>query len=144
MKVKAIIYQSLQGSSKAYAKLLGSIIKIPVFSLQEAKFNVLEHSKIIYITYLDKGKIKDYLKVKDLYDIQISAVCHILDTTLDEVKTNNQVNEPLFLLAGSFDIQKIKGIQKILCKMVMKDQKIIHEISEEDIKDLIDYYYYKL
>ena len=143
MKVKAIIYQSKQGTSKAYAKLFASIVKVPTFSLEEAKFNVLENSEVIYFSYIDKGKIKDYHKIKDLYDIKAAAIAHILPTTKEEVIKQNDLHARLFLLEGSFDIHKLKGLDKLLAKFVMKDvSKIEHEISKKDLEELLDFYYY--
>ena len=143
MKVKAIIYQSKQGTSKAYAKLFASIVKIPTFSFEEAKHNVLEKSEVIYFSYLEKGKIKDYHKIKAVYDMKAIAIAHVLETTTEKVIKQNDVNTRLFLLPGSFDIQKLKGIDKLISKIVMKDYlKIDHEITEKDLEALLHAYYY--
>lgn len=58
--MKAIIYTSNTGSTARYAKMLANELNLPVYSVEDAKREVLAGAEIIYLGWIMAGGIKGY------------------------------------------------------------------------------------
>lgn len=120
----AIVYTSNTGSTARYAKMLSAQIAAQVYSIEEAKKKVKPGAEIIYLGWIMAGKIKGYAEAAKKYRIQ--AVCGVgmgqTGTQIAELRTSNSIPQsiPLFTLQGTFDINKLHGIYKIMMKVMVK------------------------
>ncbi len=144
--IKAIIYTYNTGYSAQYAKMLGEKIGLPVYSLKEA--DVPKNSPVIYIGWLMGGFVSGYAKAAKMYDIKAVIGVGMGETgsQLDTVRKNNKVPEsvPVFVLQGGFEINKLRGIYKLMMKLMVKKLKKDYEgrtdLSEGE-KAIVDMLY---
>lgn len=124
MNTKAIVYTSNTGYTAEYAKMLGNKTGLPVYSLEEAQRNVPEKSEIIYLGWVMAFRIQGYEKAAKLYNIAVlCGVC--LGTTgslIGEIRKAQKIDErlPLFTLQGGFDMNKLRGLNKFIMKIMKK------------------------
>lgn len=123
MKPAAIVYTSNTGYTQQYAMILAQCIDLPVYELQQALQELDADLPIIYLGWLMAGKIQGYKKATRYF--QVVAVCGVgMGKTgsqmQDLVKTNDLPSHlPLFTLQGGFDIEKLKGLYKIMMKIMI-------------------------
>ena len=136
MNTKAIIYTSNTGHTARYAKLLGSKTGLPFYTMKEAAKHLNKGDSVIYMGWLMASAVKDYKKAAKRY--QIDAVCGVgLGPTgyqMEEVRKANAFPEelPLFTLQGGMDMNKLRGMNKIMIKMLLKVMLAKTEKTEED------------
>lgn len=124
MKPNAIVYTSNTGYTRQYAKLLGEETGLPVYSLDDAKKEVLPNKTVIYLGWLMAGKIKGYSKAAKLF--KIAAVCGVgmgvSGSQFEDIRKANSLPESLtvFTLQGGFDLQKLHGIYKFMMTVMAK------------------------
>lgn len=124
MNTKAIVYTSNTGYTAEYARILGEKTKLPVYSLEEAEKNVPAKSEIIYLGWVMAFRIQGYEKAAKLYNIAVlCGVC--LGTTgslICEIRKAQKIDErlPLFTLQGGFDMNKLRGVNKFIMKIMKK------------------------
>lgn len=122
--MRAIIYTSNTGSTEKYAKILSRQIIVPAYSMKEAAKMIKSGAEIIYLGWIMAGKIKGYAQAAKKYRIQ--AVCGVgmgqTGTQLAEVRTKNTIPQsiPMFTLQGTFDINKLHGIYKMMMNVMVK------------------------
>ena len=145
--MKAIVYTSNTGSTEKYAKILLHQIVVPAYSVKEAEKMIKPGAEIIYLGWIMAGKIKGYTQAAKKYRIQ--AVCGVgmgqTGTQLVEVRTNNRIpqNIPLFTLQGTFNINKLHGIYKMMMNVMIKTagkalaDKTDRTPEEDDMLDMI-------
>lgn len=145
-EIKGIVYTSNTGYSAQYAKMLGERLSLPVCSLKEA--DIATNSPVIYIGWLMGGFVSGYAKAAKRYEVKavIGVGMGETGTQLDTVRKNNKVHEavPVFVLQGGFDINKLKGIYKLMMKLMVKKLKKDYEgrtdLSEGE-KAIVDMLY---
>ena len=121
--IKAIVYHTNTGHTYTYAQILSKKLNIPFYSLKEAKEKLKKEDPIIFLSWICAGKISKLKKANKNFQIKyIGAVGAYPKTTkyLEELKINNQIILPCFYLRGGIDYHKLKGIFKIIVKMVGK------------------------
>lgn len=122
--MKAIVYTSNTGSTAQYAKLLAHEVKLPVYSLEEARKRIPDDSEIIYLGWIMASGIKGYEQAKKRY--KIDAICAVgmgqTGTQMNEVRKKNAISDstPLFTLQGNFDIKKLHGAYKVMMSIMLK------------------------
>ena len=122
--MKAIVYTSNTGFTKAYAEMLGKKINLPVYNIEEAKTVLPKDTQIIYLGWLFASNIKDYKKANKRY--KVSCVCGVglgdTGAQTDSVRKAAKVpnNIPLFTLQGGMYFDKLHGINKFMIKMLVK------------------------
>ena len=122
--MKAIIYTTNTGSAEQYAKMLAEEIRLPAFSMEEAKSKVEEGSEVIYIGWIMAAQVKGYKNVAKKYKIR--AVCAVgmerTGTRTEEIreKTCVPAEVPLFTLQGNFNVKKLHGLYRLMMNMMVK------------------------
>ena len=124
--VKAIVYESKAGHTLKYAEMLSKKLNIPFYSINESLEKLNSNEKIIFLSWICAGKIKEKDKIDNKYDI----VCYgavgaspYSDEYLKELKVANNIDKPLFYLRGGIDYSKLNKFQKLLVKLVGKTMK---------------------
>ena len=124
MNANSIVYTSNTGYTAEYARLLGEKTGLPVYSLAEAEQKLAAGNRVIYLGWLMAGKVQGYKKAAKRYKVQ--AVCGVgmggTGSHLQEVRKANAIPEktPLFTLQGGFDIQKLRGVYKLMMTIMVK------------------------
>ena len=124
MNANSIVYTSKTGYTAEYARLLGEKTGLPVYSLAEAEQKLAAGNRVIYLGWLMAGKVQGYKKAAKRYKVQ--AVCGVgmggTGSQLQEVRKANAIPEktPLFTIQGGFDIQKLRGVYKLMMTIMVK------------------------
>lgn len=122
--MKAIVYTSNTGYTAQYARLLGEKTGLPVYTPEEAAKKLEPGTPILYMGWLKVSSVVGYKKAAKRYDIR--AVCGVgLCTTgalLEEVRKASAIPErvPLFTLQGGLDVERLRGINKFMIRMLIK------------------------
>lgn len=120
--MQGIVYTSNTGFTESYAKLLGCRLSLPVYSLSEAEGRLKKGSEILYLGWLCASRVRGYGKAAKRY--QIAAVCGVglcdTGTMTEEVRKATSIPDkvPLFTLQGGFRRTKLRGINKLMIRML--------------------------
>lgn len=134
--MKAIVYTSKYGHTAEYAKILGKLTGLQVYSLKDAEKELENGANILYLGWLMASRVKGLDKAKKKF--KVSAVCGIglcdTGTLLQEVQKANALPEdfPLFTMQGGMDKDKLKGFDKLLINMLTKGLASQKERTETD------------
>ena len=147
--IKAI---SNTGHTKKYAELLSKELAMPSYSLEEAKLK--KNEEIIYLSWICAGIIKKLNKANKKYKIKCIGMVGAYPQTekyIKELQTANGLTVPSFYLRGGIDYSKLKGIKKLIVKLVGKTipkentelTKLFQDggsyVKKESLKELVDF-----
>lgn len=143
--MKAIVYTSNTGSTARYAKLLAHETGLPVYSAQEAKKQLPAREEILYLGWIMAGGIRGWQDAAKRF--RVCAVCGVgmcqTGTQVQELREKNAIpgEIPLFTLQGSFDLEKLHGVYKMMMKIMVKSlaQKEARTPEEEDMLDMLEH-----
>lgn len=143
--MKAIVYTSNAGSTARYAKLLAHETGLPVYSAQEAKKQLPAREEILYLGWIMAGGIRGWQEAAKRF--RVCAVCGVgmyqTGTQVQELREKNAIpgEIPLFTLQGSFDLEKLHGVYKMMMKIMVKSlaQKEARTPEEEDMLDMLEH-----
>ena len=132
----AIVYTSKSGFTRQYAQLLGTELRLPVYSLEDALYGLGQDSLILYLGWIHASSVQGFRRAAKKF--RICAVCAVglcdTGTLLDEVRkaTAIPVEIPLFTLQGGFDRGKLKGMDKMLISMLVKGLSSKQQRTEQE------------
>lgn len=145
--MNAIIYTTQTGSTKRYAQMISEGTGLPVYSFKDSKKNVPVGADIVYLGWINAGKIQGYRKASKRYKIR--AACGVgmskTGTMTENVRKRTRIAEsvPLFTLQGNFNIDKLHGfyrlIMALMAKAIKNDLENKKDLSPEeaDIADMV-------
>ncbi|MDD4840014.1 MAG: flavodoxin domain-containing protein [Clostridia bacterium] len=120
---KYIVYKSNSGFTKKYAELLANELGISAINYSDME-EIEKDSDIIFMGWIMASKIQGLSKAQKKFNI--NAICSVgmappSEKITNEIFANNNVEEnKFFYLQGGFDMQKLKGIYKILMQIMEK------------------------
>jgi menaquinone-dependent protoporphyrinogen IX oxidase len=118
--MKKIVYTSNTGHTEGYAKLLAKKLNIEFVSLKDYKKNT--NDQVIYLGWLLASSIQGYKKIKKANPVCVIAVG--LNAYSEEyeksVKEKNNITCDFHFIRGGVDFTKLKGMNKMILKMVVK------------------------
>lgn len=139
--IKAIVYTSKTGTTKAYAQMLSKDLNIPNYTLQEAKKKLHKKDQVIYLGWLMAGMIKKLNAARKEYDIKIVCAVGMMpknETYEKKIKETNNIQEPCFYSQGGYVQEKQKGFNKIIINQVIKMLKSkIEQKTEKTSEDIM-------
>lgn len=121
--MKAIVYTSNTGTTKAYAELLSDKTGLPLYTLSEAEHTIPAGSPVIYLGWLMASEIKGYKRASRKFTVK--AVCAVgMGATGSQAaetakKNGIPVEVPLFTLQGGFYFEKLNPMHKLMMKMMI-------------------------
>lgn len=124
MKPEAIVFTSQTGFTRQYAHMLGQMLSLPVYSLEEAVSKLPGGHHILYLGWVHASHVKGYHQAEKRFSV--CAVCGVglcdTGTLTAEVRKATSIPEeiPVFTLQGGFDRGKLKGIDKLMISMLAK------------------------
>lgn len=134
--MKAIVFESATGNTKKYAELLGQKLGIPVYERKDAAKHLDKQDEIIYMGWLFASGIKGYQKA--IINHNVKAVCGVgmrrasEEAVKDMVERNKTSGLKAFYLQGGYDGSKLRGLNKLMMKMMSKI--ILKEIDKKEVK----------
>ena len=134
--MKAIVYTSKCGHTAEYAKILGNLTRLPVYSLKDARKQLERGTPVIYLGWLMANSVKGLKRAARKF--KVSAVCGVglcdTGTFLSKVREANNLPEdfPLFTMQGGLDKDKLHGIYKLIIKILIKALSSEKERDESD------------
>ena len=147
MKAQAIVYTSNTGFTREYALILGQKTNLPVYSLQETSGKIARDSSVVYLGWLMAGKVQGYADAAKQYSVE--AVCGVgmgsTGSQMEDVRKNNNISDsmPVFTLQGGFDMNKLRGVYKMMMQVMKKTvgkklaDKPDRTPDEEEMLDLL-------
>lgn len=136
MKPMAIVYTSNTGHTEQYAKLLGSRTGLPVYALQDGKKQLPNKTPVIYLGWIHAGHVKGYSEAAKYFSI--CAVCGVglcdTGTQLVEVRKATAIPEQvqLYTLQGGIDRSSLKGLDKLMIRMLIQGLAGQKQRSEQE------------
>lgn len=121
--MKAIVYESHAGHTKAYAQLIGEKMGCPVYSLREADGALERGAEVLFMGWLMAGIIKGWKKAKKRY--QVRAICavgmgHHTPAAAEKAgRQNGAGNVPVFLVRGGLDMEKLSPIYRMMMNKLL-------------------------
>ena len=134
--MKAIVYTSETGNTKAYADLLGEQLSLPVYDLREARKVLRRGEPILYLGWLFAGHLKGYRKAASRYCIK--CVCGVglgdSGSQIDGVRRAEKMSAdlPLFTLQGGMDHEKLRGVNRFMIRMLTKMMSQKQDCTEDE------------
>ncbi len=147
MKPNSIVYTSNTGFTRQYAMLLGEKTGLPVYSLEEAGQRLAPGNTIVYLGWLMAGKVQGYAKASARY--HVAAVCGVCmgatGSQIEDVRKTNAIGSelPVFTLQGGFDMAKLRGVYKLMMKVMAKTvgkklaEKKVRTPEEDEMLELM-------
>lgn len=140
---KAIIYKSSTGHTEQYAKLLSEKLGIPCYREKEAKKEIKNGEKIIYLGWLCASNISGLKKAQKRYTIECCGAVGIYpegEEYLKSLKDSNQIEqENFFYLRGGIDYTKLKGIKKKVLQMVGSAMEKENKLENKELISVFKY-----
>lgn len=134
--MEAIVYTSNTGFTARYAKMLARHTGLPVHTLKQAKKALKKGTQILYLGWLFSGAVKGYKRAAEQFEVEalIGVGLCATGTMLDEVRKVNDVPAglPVFTLQGGMEHKKLKGIHRLMIKMLIKMMSRAKNPSQED------------
>ncbi len=119
--IKAIVYKSNTGHTMQYAKMLSEKLKIPYFTIDEAKNNLRRKDEIVYLGWVCATKICGLRKVENKYSIKCCGAVGLFpsdENYIKNLKNANNLDKDLFYMQGGLDYTKLKGIKRKILQLV--------------------------
>ena len=147
MKPNSIVYTSNTGFTRQYAMLLGEKTGLPVYSLEEAGQRLTPGNTIVYLGWLMAGKVQGYAKASARY--HVAVVCGVCmgatGSQIEDVRKTNAIGSglPVFTLQGGFDMAKLRGVYKLMMKVMAKTvgkklaEKKVRTPEEDEMLELM-------
>ncbi|MBO5270783.1 MAG: hypothetical protein J6B77_08350 [Clostridia bacterium] len=136
----AIVYTSNTGHTEAYAKLIGEKLGLPVYSLKDALKDLDKGTEVLYFGWIFANFIKGYPKAAKYFTVKAVCAVGLCDTgtLLEEVRQANKLSEalPLFTLQGGMDKTRLRGINRFMIDMLIKNMSKQTDQSEDDARKL--------
>lgn len=113
-----VVYTTNTGSTERYAKMLAEKLGCECQALSVAE---KDNNEVIYFGWVMTNKIQGIAEAREKFG-ELKAVCAVGmlggDNKEELIKTN-AITEPFFSLRGSFNIDKLTGMYKMLMKMML-------------------------
>ncbi len=134
--MQAIVYESNTGYTKQYAKMLSKKTGLPAYSLKDAQQKLNPGTSVFFMGWLMGGMVQGVKKAKKCFDVR--GVCGVgtgaaSDETLKGMMQGcGTGKDNTFHLQGGFDMNKLRGMYKLLMKIMVKP--LVREIEKKENK----------
>lgn len=135
-----IIYCSNVGSAKKYAEALSEKTGIECFDIAKRK-ELSPDEEIIFIGWVMAGSLQGLKEIRETFS-NIRLICAVGmikgEKPFEDLKQKNKITEPCFFLTGDFDMNKLKGMYKMMMGMMLKMMKgKIKETGDEKGEEML-------
>lgn len=134
MIIEAIVYESLTGFTKKYAELLAEATGLKAYDRKNNASGLKKGTSIIFFGWLMAGGVKGYKKALRKYNISalagVGAASPSEKAANDIIARYKIIDMPVFYLQGGLDMNKLRGLYKIMMKNVSKSTTAAVEKKE--------------
>ncbi len=137
--IKAIVYKSNTGHTKQYAEMLAEKTGLPVYDIKAAKKSLQKGIEIIFMGWLKIGKVIGLKSAASRYTVKaVAGVGMTAKEQFTDISSKNKIpqNVAVFSLNGGFEIEKLKGINKLMMKTMSialtKALSTKHDLTEDE------------
>ena len=120
--IKAIVYKSKTGSAEEYSRMLSEETGIPSMSLKEASGRIGSGSEIIYLGCIRADGISGMKKALDSFEVRAAAAVGMghNENSADRIRKASSLPDgiPLFTLQGNYHEEKLRGMDRLMMKMM--------------------------
>lgn len=122
--MKVIVYESNTGTSKKYAEALSEKRGIPCYHISDC-LDIAPESEVIFIGWIMGNEIQGLKKAREFFP-NISTILAVgmmkNDKHNDAIAEKNSIGDDVVFrtLPGAFDMNKLKGMYKMMMGMMMK------------------------
>lgn len=141
--MKAIVYTSNTGYTKAYAEMLGRLINIPVYSAEEGKKALEKGTEVIYMGWLMASSIVGFKKAGKRFSVKAVCGVGLCETGCleNEARKASKIpsDVPVFVLQGGMDKTKLQTPYRIAINLLTKgmDKKKNRSSDEDRMLELL-------
>ena len=119
--MKAIVYVTNTGSTEKYAQMLSEKTGIPAYPLSKSS-ELDGDAEVIFMGWVMAGTVQGLAEAREKFG-KLCAVCPVgmmkEEKNVAETKAKNNIEEPMFFLAGAFHMDRLKGMYKMMMGMMM-------------------------
>lgn len=140
----AIVYVSKHGSTERYAKLLAEKLSLEAYKLKDAVASLKQGSNVIYLGCVRADSIMDLKKAEKYFALKIICSVGMCKTGegVERIRKTNEIAStiPIFTLQGAFYLTELKGIDKLIMKLmknVLTKQITEKGTLNDDDKDML-------
>lgn len=121
--MKAIVYVSNTGHTAGYAKLLSEKTGLPAYEAKEAKAALAAGSQILFMGWIMAGGVQGLKQALKRYSVR--GVCAVGmaeggEQAKEISERYDMGNRPVFYIAGGFEMNKLRGIYKIMMQTMAR------------------------
>jgi len=124
MNATHIVYESNTGFTARYAAILSQKLGIPALPLAEAAKSLPAGTPVIHMGWLMASSVAGYRKAAKRFAIAAVIGVGLGDTGAQDEAARKAcklpAEVPVFTVQGGMDINKLKGMQKLVIKMLTK------------------------
>lgn len=138
-------HTSNTGSTAQYARMLGELVRLPVFSLSDATRKLGKQTEIIYLGWVMASQVKEYAKAAKRFRVRAVVAVGMAATGSSDraVREKNQVPDrtPVFILQGNFQVKRLHGLYRLMMEIMVKSVgKALNEKENRtaDKDDMLD------
>lgn len=139
--IEAVVYYSKTGFSKTYAEIIAEELNLKIYSLKDAKTNLLRNTEIIYISGLTATKIRKLGSALKYFDVKYVLATGLMDYSKEYedtvFSTNIRIPDKFYYLPAGFDSSKLKGLEKLSMKLLKKYYENLKSDAEKQGKELL-------
>ena len=121
--MKAIVYESHSGHTKAYAQLLGEKLGLPVYSLQQAAAELEKGTEVLFMGWMMAGILKGWKKAKRRYAPKAACAVGMATHSQEAAKKIGKANGcgeiPVFMIRGGLDMDKLKPLYRMMMEKLL-------------------------
>ena len=138
--MKAIVYESNTGFTEKYAKLLSEETGLPAYPLKQAPAELKQNGDVFFMSWLCAGGLKRLKKARGRFCL--AGVCAVgmapptEQMLSDTVERNHLGDVKTFYLQGGFDINKLRGLNRMMMKTMEKSMAKKSERTQEEEETL--------
>lgn len=123
--MRAIVYSSNTGSSKRYAEMLSAKTGVAAYDINDCN-DLATDAEVIFIGWIMAGVIQGLDIARKRFE-NITAICAVgmmkSESQDTAVKEKNAITCEYFSLSGAFDMNKLKGMYKMMMGMMVSMMK---------------------
>ena len=132
-----IVYTSHTGYTRQYAVLLSEATGLHVLSLKEAMQALPRRSEVVYMGWIMANRIRGLEQAKKRFVLR--CVCGVgmnapSEQTLQAVRQANRTDAPLFCLQGGLDPSRLRGLYRLMIRVMAWEIRGKAAPSEEERK----------
>lgn len=118
-----IVYESMCGHTRTYAKKLAQILNVPLMTIRQAKRKLSKDASILFMSWICEDQLVGYNSLFSFHIVLIVAVgiMPYSEEMKQRLIEENQIYCGLFYLRGGIDKKKLSFRKRMVLRTIRKD-----------------------